>query len=169
VQPRDPTEDSTSPPTRPRRPSHTSAFVKNQVYVAERGDKAWRELVEQHHAIVRAELARWKGLENDTAGDGFYATFDGPAKAIRCALAVVDRVRELGLEVRARVHTGECTMIDGKIGGLAVSIGARVAGPSEVRVSQTVKDLTAGSGLTFDDVGEHGSKGVPIAGASIAS
>jgi class 3 adenylate cyclase len=131
---------------------------------AARGDREWREVVEQHHAIVRAELARWRGLENDTAGDGFYATFDGPARAIRCALRAVERIRELGIEIRAGVHTGECTLVDGKIGGLAVSIGARVAataGPSEVRVSQTVKDLTAGSGFSFVDAGEHELKGVP--------
>jgi class 3 adenylate cyclase len=139
-------------------------IVDSTATQAERGDRGWRQLIEQHHAIVRVELARWRGVENDTAGDGFYATFDGPARAIRCALEVVDRVRELGIEVRAGVHTGECTMIDGKIGGLAVSIGARVAAtarPSEVRVSQTVKDLVAGAGLTFEDAGEHELKGVP--------
>ena len=100
----------------------------------------------------------------DTAGDGFYATFDGPARAIRCALDIAERVRALGVEIRAGIHTGECEVIDGKVGGLAVSIGARVAGsagPSEVLVSQTVRDLVAGSGLTFDEVGEHELKGVP--------
>jgi len=128
------------------------------------GDGGWRHLVERHHAIVRGALSRWRGVENDTAGDGFYATFDGPARAISCGLEVVERVRELGIEIRVGVHTGECEVIDDKCGGLTVSIGARVAsnaGPSEVLVSRTVKDLVAGSGLTFEDRGEHELKGVP--------
>jgi class 3 adenylate cyclase len=128
------------------------------------GDRAWKELIERHHAIVREGLERWHGVEVDTAGDGFYATFDGPARAIRCALDITQRVRELGIEVRAGVHTGECEIVDGKCTGISVSIGARVAstaGPSEVRVSQTVKDLVAGSGLTFEDRGERELKGVP--------
>jgi class 3 adenylate cyclase len=128
------------------------------------GDRAWKVLVEQHHAIVRETLARWRGVENDTAGDGFYATFDGPARAIRCAHEVSERVLDLGIEIRAGIHTGECELIDGKYGGITVSIGARVASmaePSEVLVSQTVKDLTAGSGFTFADAGEHELKGVP--------
>ena len=131
---------------------------------AQLGDHAWKELVLRHHAVVRGALGRWRGVENDTAGDGFYATFDGPARAIRCAQEVAEGVRELGIEVRAGVHTGECEVIDGKCGGLTVSIGARVsaiAGPSEVVVSQTVKDLVAGSGLSFEDAGEHELKGVP--------
>jgi class 3 adenylate cyclase len=131
---------------------------------AELGDHRYKDLLEHHHAIVRDGLRRWRGLESDTAGDGFYATFDGPARAIRCALEVGDRLRELGIEIRAGVHTGECELIDGKVGGLTVSIGARVAataGASEVLVSQTVKDLVAGSGLTFEDAGEHELKGVP--------
>jgi class 3 adenylate cyclase len=125
---------------------------------------AWKELIQRHHAIVRDALQRWHGVEADTAGDGFYATFDGPARAIRCALDIVLRIRELGIEIRAGVHTGECEIVEGKCTGIAVSIGARVAstaGPSEVRVSQAVKDLVAGSGLTFDDAGEHELKGVP--------
>jgi len=128
------------------------------------GDRAWKDLVERHNAVVRHALERWRGVENDTAGDGFYATFDGPARAIRCALEVADRVRDLGIEVRAGVHTGECEVVEGKCTGLTVSIGARVAstaGPSEVRVSQTVKDLVAGSGFAFDERGEHELKGVP--------
>jgi class 3 adenylate cyclase len=128
------------------------------------GDHDWKALVERHHAVVRDSLERWHGVENDTAGDGFYATFDGPARAIRCALDVSERVRDLGIEIRAGMHTGECEVIDGKIGGITVSIGARVAsnaGPSQVLVSQTVKDLVAGSGLTFEDAGEHELKGVP--------
>jgi class 3 adenylate cyclase len=128
------------------------------------GGHAWKELIQRHHAIVRERLERWHGVEVNTAGDGFYSTFDGPARAIRCALDITQRVRELGIEVRAGVHTGECEIVDGKCNGISVSIGARVAstaGPSEVRVSQTVKDLVAGSGLTFEDAGEHELKGVP--------
>ena len=128
------------------------------------GDHAWKELVEGHHDAVRQALRRWRGDEIDTAGDGFFATFDGPARAIRCALETVEHVRDLGIEIRAGVHTGECEVINGKVGGLAVSIGARVAahaGPSEVLVSQTVKDLVAGSGFSFHEAGEHELKGVP--------
>jgi pimeloyl-ACP methyl ester carboxylesterase/class 3 adenylate cyclase len=128
------------------------------------GDRAWRDLVERHHGIVRAMIARYRGVEVDTAGDGFFATFDGPARGVRCAQQIVEAVRPLGLEVRAGVHTGEVQTIDGKAGGLGVVIGARVgakAGPSEVLVSQTVKDLTAGSGLVLEDAGEHELKGVP--------
>jgi class 3 adenylate cyclase/pimeloyl-ACP methyl ester carboxylesterase len=131
---------------------------------AELGNRAWRDLVLRHHAIIRGALERWRGVENDTAGDGFYATFDGPARAIRCAQEVVEAVRPLGIEVRAGVHTGECELIEGKPAGLTVSIGARVAahaGASEVLVSQTVKDLVAGSGLSFEDAGERELKGVP--------
>ena len=128
------------------------------------GDAAWKELLERHHATVRHEIDRWHGAEVDTAGDGFFATFDGPARAVRCAQAVAEAVRPLGLEVRAGVHTGEVESIDDKVGGIAVVIGARVAAkaaPSQVLVSQTVKDLVAGSGLTFEDAGEHELKGVP--------
>jgi class 3 adenylate cyclase/pimeloyl-ACP methyl ester carboxylesterase len=128
------------------------------------GDRGWRDLVQHHHALVREALRRWRGTENDTAGDGFYATFDGPARAIRCALQIVEEVRGLDLEVRAGVHTGECELLDGKYTGIAVSIGARVASkasPSQVLVSQTVKDLVAGSGFTFADAGEQDLKGVP--------
>ena len=128
------------------------------------GDRAWRELVERHHSIIRALLARYRGTEVDTAGDGFFATFDGPARAVRCARAIVDAVQLLGLDVRAGVHTGEVEAIDGKAAGLAVNIGARVAAaaaPREVLVSSTVKDLTAGSGLTFEDVGRRELKGIP--------
>ena len=131
---------------------------------AEVGDRRWRETVEGHHATVRAILARYHGVEIDTAGDGFFATFDGPARAVRCAQAIVEAVRVLGLEVRAGVHTGEVETIDGKVGGIAVNIGARVGGiadPSEVLVSSTVKDLVAGSGLEFEDRGERDLKGLP--------
>jgi class 3 adenylate cyclase len=131
---------------------------------AELGDRPWRELLERHHALVRRELTRFRGEERDTAGDGFFATFDGPARAIRCAQALVNGVHELGLEVRAGVHTGECELHDGKVAGLAVSIGARVAasaGSNEVVVSQTVKDLVAGTGVVLEDRGERELKGVP--------
>lgn len=128
------------------------------------GDHAWNEVVLAHHALVRAALARWRGVENDTAGDGFYATFDGPARAVRCALEVAQEVRDLGIEIRAGVHTGQCEIVDRKCAGIAVSTGARIAGlanPSQVLVSQTAKDLLTGSGVTFHDVGEHTLKGVP--------
>jgi class 3 adenylate cyclase len=131
---------------------------------AELGDRTWRELLREHHVIVRRQLARFRGREVDTAGDGFFATFDGPARAIRCASAIVDAVRGLGLEVRAGVHTGECELIDGKVGGIAVHIGARIAAeaaPGEVRVSSTVKDLVAGAGLRFVERGARELKGVP--------
>ena len=139
-------------------------IVGSSAVAAELGDRAWRELLERHHALVRRELTRYRGDEKDTAGDGFFATFDGPARAIRCADAIVDGVRGLGLEVRAGVHTGECELHEGKVAGLAVVIGARVAAEAtggEVLVSQTVKDLVAGAGLEFDDRGEHELKGVP--------
>ncbi len=139
-------------------------IVDSTASAAARGDEAWTRLLEQHHRIVRGHLARYRGTEMDTAGDGFFATFDGPARAVRCALAVVAGVRELGIEIRTGVHTGEMQTIDGKAAGIAVSLGARVAGlagPSEVLVSQTVKDLVAGSGLEFEDAGEHELKGVP--------
>jgi class 3 adenylate cyclase len=128
------------------------------------GDRGWRELLSRHHALVRRELARFRGEEKDTAGDGFFATFDGPARAIRCAQSVNEQVRELGLELRAGLHTGECELHDDKVAGVAVSIGARVAGlaePGEVLVSSTVKDLVAGSGIEFEDRGEHELKGIP--------
>jgi pimeloyl-ACP methyl ester carboxylesterase len=129
----------------------------------ELGDRRWRELLERHHDLVRRQLARYQGRELDTAGDGFFATFDGPARAIRAAQAIAGGVRQIGLEVRAGVHTGECELHEGKIAGIAVSAGARVAGAagaSEVLVSQTVKDLVAGSGISFEDRGEHELKGV---------
>jgi class 3 adenylate cyclase len=131
---------------------------------AEVGDRAWRELLQQHHLAVRAELARYRGNEVDTAGDGFFATFDGPARAIRCACAIRDSLSGLGLDVRAGLHTGECELLDEKAGGIAVHIGARVVGHAvagEVLVSSTVKDLVAGSGIRFEDRGETTLKGVP--------
>ena len=128
------------------------------------GDSRWRDLLEQHHATVRRELGRFDGIERDTAGDGFFATFDGPARAIRCALAIVDAVRSLGLEVRAGLHTGEVELLEEKVAGIAVNIGARVAAQGdahEVLVSSTVKDLVAGSGIEFEDRGVTLLKGIP--------
>ena len=139
-------------------------IVGSTAKAAELGDRAWSELVERHHALVRAQLDRYRGREFDTAGDGFFATFDGPIRAIRCAVAVRATVRELGLEIRAGLHTGECELIGEKPGGIAVNIGARVAAEAqsgEVLVSQTVKDLVAGSGIEFDDRGVASLKGVP--------
>jgi class 3 adenylate cyclase len=131
---------------------------------AEIGDRAWRELVQHHHEVIRRQLARFRGTEIDTAGDGFFASFDGPARAIRCACSVVTAVRELGVEIRAGLHTGECELVDGKVGGIAVHIGARVAAqasPGEVLVSSTVKDLVAGSEIRFAERGPTTLKGVP--------
>jgi class 3 adenylate cyclase/pimeloyl-ACP methyl ester carboxylesterase len=128
------------------------------------GDHAWRDLLTRHHAVVRRELARHRGHERDTAGDGFFATFDGPARAIRAAEAIVNGVRTLGLEARIGIHVGECELHDGKVAGLAVNIGSRVAsnaGASEVLVSHTVRDLVAGSGIRFHDRGVHDLKGIP--------
>jgi pimeloyl-ACP methyl ester carboxylesterase/class 3 adenylate cyclase len=128
------------------------------------GDRAWRDLLERHHAVIRRLLVRYHGKELDTAGDGFFASFDGPARAIRCACAITAAVRELGLEVRAGLHTGECELVEDKVGGIAVHIGARVAKaaqPGEVLVSGTLKDLVAGSGLEFHERGTAELKGVP--------
>ena len=132
--------------------------------VAELGDRRWRDLLNQHHSVVRRQLVRFSGHEVDTAGDGFFATFDGPARAIRCASAIVSAVPEHGLGVRAGLHTGECEVVDGKVGGIAVHIGARVAalaGAGEVLVSGTVKDLVAGSGIEFEERPPAELKGVP--------
>jgi class 3 adenylate cyclase len=131
---------------------------------ADLGDHGWREVREAHDRAVRAQLARHRGREVKTMGDGFLATFDGPGRAVRAASGIVTAVRPLGIEVRAGLHTGEIELDGDDVAGLAVAIGARVgakAGPSEVLVSQTVKDLVAGSGLTFEDAGEHDLKGVP--------
>jgi len=139
-------------------------IVASTERAVELGDRAWRDLLQEHHVAVRREISRFRGQELDTAGDGFFAVFDGPARAIRSAQAIVAGVRELGLEVRAGVHTGECELQDGKVTGIAVNIGARVAGaagPAEVLVSGTVKDLVAGSGIEFEDRGSHELKGVP--------
>ena len=128
------------------------------------GDHRWRDLLDNHHAVVRSNLARFRGHEIKTTGDGILATFDGPARGVRCACAIADEIRPLGIEVRAGLHTGECEIINNDVGGIAVHIGARVAalaGASEVLVSSTVKDLVAGSGLRFADCGNRSLKGVP--------
>jgi class 3 adenylate cyclase len=130
----------------------------------ELGDARWRELRDAHHDLIRRQLVRYRGRELDTAGDGFFASFDGPARAIRCACAITDGVRGIGLEVRAGLHAGECELMDNTVGGIAVNIGARVAaeaGPGEVLVSSTVKDLVAGSGIEFVERGPVELKGVP--------
>ena len=132
--------------------------------MAELGDRRWRELLHEHHSVVRRQLARFRGTEMDTAGDGFFARFDGPARGIECAESITAAVEKLGIRVRAGLHSGECEVADGKIAGIAVSIGARVAAmasPGEVLVTSTVKDLVAGSSLSFEDRGSHELKGVP--------
>jgi class 3 adenylate cyclase len=124
--------------------------------VAAVGDQAWKGVLQHHHELVRRQLAVFRGRELDTAGDGVFASFDAPARAIRCACAITDSVRELGLEVRAGLHTGECESIGDKLSGIAVHVGARIAAqaaPGEVLVSSTVRDLVAGSGLRFQDRG----------------
>jgi len=128
------------------------------------GDRRWHDLLDSHHALVRGELARFRGREMDNAGDGFFATFDGPARAVRCACAISNAVRSLGIQIRAGLHTGECEVMGDKVGGIAVHIGARIAAHAdagEVLVSNTVKDLVAGSGLSFRDRGAQSLKGVP--------
>jgi class 3 adenylate cyclase len=139
-------------------------IVGSTAKAVELGDRRWRELLEDHHSLVRHVLTRFRGRELDTAGDGFFASFDGPARAIRCACAISEGVGKLGLQVRAGLHTGECEVVNGKMGGIAVHIGARVAaeaGPGEVLVSGTVKDLVAGSGIVFRERGATVLKGVP--------
>jgi class 3 adenylate cyclase/pimeloyl-ACP methyl ester carboxylesterase len=131
---------------------------------AKMGDRDWRALLDAHDAVVRAQLNRFRGREVNTSGDGFLAMFDGPQRAIRCAMAIRDAVQALGIEVRAGLHTGECEIRGDDIGGIAVHIGARVsalAGPNDVLVSSTLRDLVIGSGLEFDDRGAHTLKGVP--------
>lgn len=139
-------------------------IVSSTERVAELGDLRWRELLEAYIGVARKALERFRGREIDSAGDGLFATFDGPARAVRCACAIRDGVRRLGLEVRTGLHTGECEVASGKVSGIAVHIGARVAAaarPGEVLTSTTVKDLVAGSGVRFDDRGTHVLKGVP--------
>jgi class 3 adenylate cyclase len=154
-------------PAEPERVLATVLFtdiVGSTERARELGDRRWRDLIERHHELVRRDLARYRGLEIDTAGDGFLATFDGPARAIRSAKAIVESVRTLGLEIRAGLHTGEVELAGDAVRGIAVHTGARVASaaaPSEVLVSQTVKDLVAGAGIEFEDRGARELKGVP--------
>jgi class 3 adenylate cyclase len=131
---------------------------------AELGDRRWREVLDAHDAVVRQELERANGREVNTTGDGFLAVFDGPARAVRCAAAIVRTVRAFGVEIRAGVHTGETEVRGDDVAGMAVHIGARVmgfAGPGEVIVTSTVRDLVVGSGIGFEDRGRHALKGVP--------
>jgi class 3 adenylate cyclase len=154
-------------PEGPERQLATLLFtdiVDSTTHMARLGDAGWRRLIEGHHGLVRRELLRARGREVDTAGDGFFAAFDGPARAVRCAQAIARGVEELGIAVRTGLHTGECELVDGKVTGIAVHTGSRVAahaGPGEVLVSSTVKDLVAGSGLEFEDRGVHELKGIP--------
>ena len=139
-------------------------IVKSSGQASAIGDRAWAELLERHHALVRRELGRHRGTEVDTAGDGFFATFDGPGRAIRCAEAIIEQVSGLGLEIRAGIHTGECEIAAGKVAGIAVVIGARVASlaePGEVLTTRTVMDLVAGSDISFEERGDHELAGVP--------
>ena len=156
-----------------RRPPETDRVLATVLFTdivgsteraAKLGDAAWKQVLEQHDELVRGELRRFRGREIDTAGDGFLATFDGPARAIRCAEAVLEGARGLGLEIRAGLHTGEVELAGEKVRGIAVHIGARVsaeAAPGEVLVSSTVKDLVAGSGIEFENRDTHPLKGVP--------
>ena len=131
---------------------------------AELGDARWGEVLQQHHSAIRRQLSRYGGKEVDTSGDGFFARFEGPARAIRCAQTIREVVGDLGLSLRIGLHTGECEIVDGKVTGIAVHIGARIAEaaePDEVLVSSTVKDLVAGSGLQFEARGTAAMKGVP--------
>jgi class 3 adenylate cyclase len=139
-------------------------LVDSTAHAVRLGDAAWRDLTARHHALVRSLLSRYRGEEQDTAGDGFFASFDGPGRAIECAVAIRDGVRELGLDVRAGLHTGECERTNNKLAGIAVVTGARVvelAGAAEVLVTSTVKDLVAGSGIEFEPRGTHVLKGIP--------
>jgi class 3 adenylate cyclase len=139
-------------------------IIGSTEFASSLGDGRWRALLDEHNALVRHQLDRWRGQEVKTIGDGFLATFDGPARAVQCAASIVDAVRALGLEIRAGLHTGECELVGNDVAGIAVHIGARVmanAGPGEVLASSTVKDLVVGSGLRFGDRGLHALKGVP--------
>ena len=139
-------------------------IVRSTERAAELGDRRWRDLLEAYYSLARRQLGRFRGRELDTAGDGFFAAFDGPARAVRCAAAIRDGSRALSLDVRAGVHTGECELMGEKLGGIAVHIGARVAAlasPGEVLVTSTVKDLVAGSGIRFEDRGAPPLKGLP--------
>jgi class 3 adenylate cyclase len=155
---------------RPREPERVLAtvlftdIVGSTERAAQAGDHAWRELLDRHNQLVREELEHWRGREVKTLGDGFVATFDGPARAVRCAQAIVEGLGELGIEVRAGLHTGECELLDGDVTGIAIHIGARIGAMAlggEVLVSSTVKDLVAGAGIAFQDRGMHQLKGIP--------
>jgi len=164
---RQPAATSAQRATGPERKWVTVMFTdiaNSTALAAEVGDRRWRSLLETHNSLIRRNLQLHHGEEVDTAGDGFLARFDGPARAIRCALAIVDSAAQLGLGVRAGIHTGECEVADGKLRGVAVHTAARVmaaARPGEVLVSRTVRDLVAGSRLAFIDRGQHELKGVP--------
>jgi class 3 adenylate cyclase len=139
-------------------------IVDSTRQAAELGDRRWRELLEGHDELTRAEIARFQGREVKHTGDGFLATFDGPTRAVRCATTLAERMPELGIDVRGGLHTGECELRGDDIGGIAVHIGARIAALAQARevlVSSTVKDLVNGSGITFEDRGAHALKGVP--------
>jgi class 3 adenylate cyclase len=139
-------------------------IVDSTKRAAELGDRRWADLLESFYVVVRRELDRHRGREIDTAGDGFFVTFDGPARAIRCATALTAAVGRLGLHIRTGIHTGECERMADKVSGIGVVIGARVgalARPGEILVSRTVRDLVVGSDLSFEDAGEHELKGVP--------
>jgi class 3 adenylate cyclase len=139
-------------------------IVNATVQTSKLGDRGWLDLLERHYTVLRRELARFRGREVDSAGDGVFATFDGPARAIECAQAIVDGMQAVGVQIRAGLHTGECEVIGEKVGGIAVHIGARImehAQPNEILVSRTVVDLVAGSGIPFKDRGMHHLKGVP--------
>ena len=155
------------PPAVPERVLATLMFtdiVGSTERAAALGDAGWRELLARHHTIVRRELSRFHGVEHDTAGDGFFASFDGPARAIRCAQAIIAALAPMGVQVRIGIHVGECELHDGKPAGLAVALGARICaagGPNDVLVSSTVRDLVAGTGVALADHGSHSLKGVP--------
>ncbi len=154
----------TAEPTRVLATVMFTDMVESTSRAAKLGDARWRALISDHDRLVRAEMARYRGREIDRRGDGFIATFDGPARAIQCALTIIQRAHELGIQIRAGLHTGEIDLIESGIAGIAVHVAARVeslAGPDEVLVSSTVRDLVAGSGLTFSDRGRHELKGVP--------
>jgi class 3 adenylate cyclase len=138
-------------------------LVESTKRASEVGDSEWRNLLETYYSVVRKAIARYRGREIDTSGDGFFITFDGPARAIACAMEIIQAVRQAGLEVRAGLHAGECEVIGEKVGGIAVNIGARIVGQAaagEAIVSSTVRDLVAGSGIQFEDRGVHSLKGI---------
>lgn len=155
-----------SPDLEPRRLLATLLFtdiVDSTAHSAKLGDRAWTELLERHHALVRALLDRHEGRELDTAGDGFFARFEGPANGISCARAIIRAVHPLGIQVRIGLHSGECELFESKVGGIAVSVGSRVcaaATPGEILVTSTVRDLSAGSDVEFHERGPYSLKGL---------